>query len=169
MRQHPSNVWQEPHVEHAIGLVEHEMRDVVEFGVRLPEVIEQTAGRRDDDVDAGAEGVFLRTHADAAENRCSRDRRVYRELLELLENLCSQLSRWREDQRARGAAFLLDQLLKDGEKEGCRLAAAGLCTGEKIFAGERGWDGIVLNRRRSMEAKLLDAAEQVAVKMKRSK
>jgi hypothetical protein len=93
---------------------------------------------------------------------------VNRELLELLENLRSQLSRRREDQSACSAAPLLDELVKDGEKERCRLSAAGLRTSEKVFAGERGWNGVGLDWRRSMEAKLLDAAEEVAVKMKRS-
>ena len=41
--QHAADVGQEAHVEHAIGLVEHEVLQAAELGVRRPEVIEQPA------------------------------------------------------------------------------------------------------------------------------
>ena len=97
------DVRQEPHVEHAVGLVEHEVLEAGELRVGLPEMIEQPAGRADDHVDAAAEGVLLRPHADAAEHRGAGDRRVHGEVVQILENLRGELARRREDQRARGA------------------------------------------------------------------
>src|SRR2546427_1773412 len=41
----------------------------LELRVRLAEVVEEPARRRDDHVDRAAERVLLRTHADAAEDR----------------------------------------------------------------------------------------------------
>ena len=66
MAEHAADVRQKPHVEHAVRLVEHEILEAAELRVRLPEVIEKTARRADDDVDAAAERVLLRPHADAA-------------------------------------------------------------------------------------------------------
>ena len=43
-----------------------------ELRVRRAEMIEQPARRADDDVDAAAERVLLRAHADAAEDRGGR-------------------------------------------------------------------------------------------------
>ena len=67
--QDPADVRQEPHVEHPVRFVEDEDLEPLELRVGEAEVVEQTAGRRDEDVDAGAEGVLLRAHADAAEDR----------------------------------------------------------------------------------------------------
>ena len=69
MAQHAPDVGQESHVEHAVGFVEHEVLEAGELRVRRAEMIEQTAGRADDHVDAAAERVLLRPHADAAEDR----------------------------------------------------------------------------------------------------
>ena len=77
--QHPADVGEEAHVEHPVGLVEHEVLEAGQLRVRVPEVIEQPAGRRDDHVDAAAERVLLRAHADAAEHRRAGDRRVDRQ------------------------------------------------------------------------------------------
>jgi len=56
---------QEPHVEHAVALVEDEDLDLAEVDRALIEVIDQPAGASDDDV-GPAYGLDLRAHADAA-------------------------------------------------------------------------------------------------------
>ena len=60
---------QEPHVEHPVRFVEHQELEVGELRVRRPQMIEEPSRRRDQHVDAAAERVLLRAHADAAENR----------------------------------------------------------------------------------------------------
>ena len=56
----------EAHVEHAIGLVEHEHFEIVEGDVLALHVVEQPAGGGDDDVDAGTQCLLLRTERNAA-------------------------------------------------------------------------------------------------------
>ena len=60
------DVADEAHVEHAVGLVEDEDLDRREVDGALAEVVEQAAGRGDDDVDAATQRVGLRREADAA-------------------------------------------------------------------------------------------------------
>ena len=62
------HVVDEAHVEHAVGLVEHEDGDLVEADVALIAKVEQAAGRGDQDVDARLEGLHLVMLADAAED-----------------------------------------------------------------------------------------------------
>ena len=83
--QHAPDVGQKPHVEHPVRFVEHEELEARQLRVGRAEMIEQPARRADDDVDAAAERVFLRSHADAAEDRRRRERRVDGEVVEILE------------------------------------------------------------------------------------
>jgi hypothetical protein len=168
-RHHAADVGEEAHVEHAVGLVEHERLEPAQPGVRLLEVVEQAAGRGDEQVDAAAERLLLRPHADAAEHRGARELRELRQLLEVVEDLRGELARRREHHRA-GAAALAgrarrrQQPVRDREQEGGGLAAAGHRAGEQVAAGERGGDGLRLDRRRGRKAHRLDPAQEVGVK-----
>src|SRR2546422_3386925 len=93
-------------------------RSVLELRVRLPEVVEQPARRRDDHVDAAPERVLLRAHADAAEDRRSRERRVHGQLGEVRVDLRRQLAGGGEDQGPGEAAALRQEALHDGKEEG---------------------------------------------------
>ena len=132
------------------------------------EVIEQAARRGDDDVDAAAEGVLLRAHADAAVDRGAGQRRVHGERVEVLENLRGELARRRQHQRPRRPARLLDQPVQDRQQEGRGLAAAGLRAGEHVAARHRRGNRFGLNRRGSHEAELADSFEQIGMEAKRS-
>ena len=165
--EHALDVGKKAHVEHAVGFVEHEMFDLVELRVRLLEVIEQAARRGDDDVDARAERVLLRAHADAAEDRRAGDRRVHGDFLELFDDLRRELARRRHDERARRAA-LVARAVDGGWAAGTRRSLplpviAQASTSRPSIAGGIASD---LNRSGSGEAELFDAAEQVAVQMK---
>ena len=116
-------------------------------------------------VHAAAERVLLRPHADAAEDRGRRDRRVHGEVVEVLEDLRRQLARRREHQRARRAARLVDQLVQDRQQERRRLAAAGHRAGEHVAPVERRRDGVGLDGRRARETEVLEAFEQVGMKL----
>ncbi len=104
MLQHAADVGQKPHVEHAVGLVEDEDLEPLELRVGKPKVVEQTARRRDQDIHARAERMFLRAHADAAEDGGRGERRVDGESARVLVDLRGKLARGREDERARDAA-----------------------------------------------------------------
>ena len=62
------DVGNEAHVEHAIGFVEHEDLDLAQIHRFLLDVIEQPAGRRDQDLDAAADDRQLLLDVDAAEH-----------------------------------------------------------------------------------------------------
>ena len=49
------DVRQEAHVEHPVRLVEHEDLDLAEVDVPLADVVEQAAGRGDEDLDPAAQ------------------------------------------------------------------------------------------------------------------
>ena len=165
MTQHLLDVGQEAHVEHAVGFIEHEVLEPGELGVRLAEVVEQPARRRDDDVDAAPERVLLRPHADAAEDRRAGDRRVHREVVQVLEDLCRQLARGRQHQRAGRAARPVDQLVEDREQERRRLPAAGHGAGEHVAPLEGGRNGVFLDRGGAGKAEFLHALEEAGVKL----
>ena len=80
-RHHLENtldVGQESHVQHPVGLVEHQEFDVLESGVRRTQMVEQTAWSSDKNIDPRAHRVFLRRHAHTAINRGGGNRRVNR-------------------------------------------------------------------------------------------
>jgi hypothetical protein len=60
-----AHVGEKAHVEHAVGFVEHEVLDVIELAGAAFDVVEQTTGSGDDDVEAGAEGIHLAAITDA--------------------------------------------------------------------------------------------------------
>ena len=126
-REDPPDVGQESHVEHPVGLVEDQHLEAAEPRVRMLEVIQQPAGRGDEDVDAAPERRLLRTHADAAEDGGAADAREARELVPVLVDLRGQLARGREDERARDAARL------------GRSAAGGSAAGTRPSCRCRSW------------------------------
>ena len=166
--EHALDVGEEAHVEHPVRLVEHEHLQAAELGIRLLEVIEQPPRGRDDDVDAIPECVLLRTHADAAEHRSARQRRVHRKLLQVLLDLRGQLAGGGQHEGARGAARLSHQPVQDWQQERGGLAASRHRTGEEVPALERRRDGLLLNGRRAREAQFLGATEQIGVQLESS-
>ncbi len=151
---------QEAHVEHPVGLVEHQELEAFELRVRLAEMVQQAAGRRDDDVDAAAEGVLLRSHADAAEDGGGRDRRVHRQVVQVFDDLRRELARGREHQRAGGAAGAIDQGMEDRQEERHGLAAAGGRAREQVASVEGRGNGVRLDGGGAGETEFLDALEQ---------
>src|SRR6476620_9018963 len=98
-------------------------------------MIEQPSRRRNDDVHAASEGVFLRSVADAAEHRGAGDRRMGREILEVLEYLGCQLARGRQDERPRLSSRTVQQALQNRQQKRGGLAAARLRGGDEVMAG----------------------------------
>ena len=160
---------EEAHVEHPVGLVEHEVLDVIELHVPGSQVIEEAARRRDDDVDPAAERVLLRAHADAAIDGRRRHGRMNGERVEVFENLGRQLARRRQDQRTRRTPRLVDQVMKDWQNEGGGLPAAGDGTRDDVVPAHRRGNRLGLNRRRPDEAELLDARDQGGMKLEMRK
>src|SRR5207248_3312835 len=107
----------------------HEHLDAIETRVWRLEMIEQSAGRGDEHLDAPPERGFLRTHRDAPVDRRAADAREAREPATVLVDLRGQLARGREHERARRARTA-DRALKNRQQERGGLAAAGHRAGE---------------------------------------
>ena len=126
-------------------------------------MIEQPAGRADDHVDAAAERVLLRPHADAAVDRRRGERRVDREIVEVFDNLRRELAGRRQHERARRAARLVDQPMQDRQQERRGLAAAGHGAGEQVLSGHRQRNRIGLNRSRTRETEIFQSLQQAGM------
>lgn len=157
------DVGEESHVEHPVGFIEHEHFEVVELGVGLLEMVEEAPWCRDDDVDAAAEGVFLRPHPDTTEHCRSSDGRVCGEVGEIGVDLRGELAGGGEDEGAGHAARFSHQPVDDGEEERGGFAAPGLGAREEVLSGHGGRDGVLLDLCGAGEAEVGDAAEEISV------
>jgi hypothetical protein len=165
-REHAPDVADEAHVEHAVRLVEHEVPDLGQVHDALVDVVEQAAGRGDDDVHALAQRVDLRPRADAAEDQQGALAQVAAEVLERLAHLGSEFSGRHQHQQARGARtarvrLLLGEALQQWQREGRGLAGAGLGGREQVASVVHGRNGALLDGGRRDVAQFLDGAQQV--------
>ena len=156
----------EAHVEHAVGLVEHEDRDRVEGDEPPVDQVLQAAGCGDEHVGlAGAVGLGAERHAavhggDGEAARAS-------ERLELLGHLHRELTRRDEHERRRPTGIPADAL-DDRPGEGERLARAGRGLGEHVTAAEGGGDDELLNLKRGVDAASSERADDVCAQPERS-
>ena len=107
----PPHVGQETHVEHPVRLVEHEELDLIEFGVALPQMIEQSAGRGHDDIDALTQRVVLPAIAHAAVHDRHAQGGEAGQVANRRFDLSSQFPSRFEDQHARSPAGVADALV----------------------------------------------------------
>jgi hypothetical protein len=154
--QYPAHVGQKSHVEHPVGLVEHEELNLVQPQRPTLQMIEQTSRRGDHDVGAGAQLVVLPTVADAAKNHSGFQIGEARVIVDGGFHLRGEFARGFEDERAR-AGRVLPELRKDGQAERGGLAGAGLRTADDVASGEHERDGAELDGRRLDVTHRLDA------------
>src|SRR6476661_10509632 len=144
----------EAHVEHAIGLVEHEQLDVVELDVAtVDEVLEATGGRDDDVRVLRALGLGVDAHAAVDGGDPERPGVGQRE--HLVDDLRGELARRGEDQRRRAAVGRGDAIDERGA-EGEGLARAGRGLDEDVVAGEHVGDDGLLHGERLGDATVLE-------------
>ena len=117
---------EEAHVEHAIGLVEHEMLEVTQSS-RRSNACDRAGGpaSRRNRVDAALECVLARPHAVPPCTAAPVTGMCNRQGVEVVEHLGGELARRRQHQRPRRPARLVDQSIEDRQQERRRLAAAG--------------------------------------------
>jgi hypothetical protein len=151
-REDALDVADEAHVEHAVGFVQHQRLHGREVERALLHVVEQAAGRGDQDVERAREAVDLRLHAHTAEDHGRLHRRVLAVDAHGFLDLRGELARGREDQHADAAARLgvargdlVREPLQDGQHESGGLAGAGLRSGEQVAAAEHGGNGVFLD------------------------
>ena len=110
--EHPPDVREEAHIQHPVRLVQHQVLDAGQLGVRHPEVVEQPPGRGDQHVHSAPEGVLLRPHPDTAEDCGPGDRGVHRQIVQIFQDLGRELPRRREHQRPGDTSRPADQLVR---------------------------------------------------------
>ena len=141
------------------------MLDFVELGVRRLHVIEKSSWCRYDYVEAAAKRVLLRSHANSADDDGGGYRRVSSDRFELFHDLRRQLTCRCEDERARGAARTLDQLVEDREKKSSSLAAASRCACEDIPSGDCGRYCVSLDGSGTNKSKLFQSPEEAWIEI----
>ena len=149
------DVGHEPHVEHAVGFVQDQHAHVVEHHRFVLHVIEQPAGRRDQDLDAPAQLVDLRIHVHASVHQGAPQRHVPAVVAEALVHLDCQLARRREHERAhrmarrrRRTAGVRCKALQRRQGERGGLAGAGLRACHEVAPREHERNGLLLYRSR---------------------
>ncbi len=163
-RQDPAHRRQEAHVEHPIGLVEHEHLDRVELGVATFHVVEQASRAGDQDVDAAPQVLDLGLHSRAAEDRGDVQPQVAAVVLDAFRDLHGELAGRHQHQGARLARALgrgfLRQPLQQRQAEGGRLAGAGLGGAQHVVAGQHQRDRLGLDRGGNGVAARFERAQQ---------
>ncbi len=154
LREDALDVADEAHVEHPVGLVQHQDLDVRKIDGALLVMIEQPARRRDQDVDPAFELRDLRINADAAEHHRRSLLRVLAVDANAFLDLRGEFARRGQDQRAHRLApadyrgrRTRGQPLQDRQHESGGLAGAGLRAREQIAAREHRRYGLHLDRR----------------------
>jgi hypothetical protein len=166
-REHLLDVVDEAHVEHAIGLVEDEDLDVREVERALAVVVEEAPRRGDEDVDAAAQLVDLRLHADAAEHDHAGQLRVLAVDANAFLDLRGELARRRQDEGAdRQLAARIahggpgHEAMQERQDEAGGLAGAGLGAAHDVAAREDGGDRLGLDGSRGGVARFVHGTQQ---------
>ena len=136
---------QKAHVEHAVGLVEHEDLHLVERAGALVDEVLQAARRGDEDVAAALELVALRVVAHASHHGDARVTGAPGDGPAHVLDLLGELTRGRDDEHeralrgdaaTRAPAGHVRQVVHGGQQERRGLAGAGLGGGEHVLAVE---------------------------------
>ena len=93
------DVMDEPHIEHAIGLVQHEMRKSGKIDVALILEVEQSARRSYEYINTPLQRLYLAGGGDAAKNHGRPQRQIPPVRLNTFLNLDSQFARRCKNQR----------------------------------------------------------------------
>ena len=166
-RQHLADVVDEAHVEHPVGLVEHQDLDLRQVDRALADVIQQPAGGRHQDVHPPLELTDLRLDADAAEHHHRTEPEVLAVVAHRLLDLGGQFAGRRQHQRAdrpaatgRALRPRVVEPLQHRQREPGGLAGAGLSGAHQVAAGQHRGNRLRLDRRGLGVAAFGDRAHQ---------
>ncbi len=157
--EYPLDVVHEPHLQHLVRLVEHQAGDAAEIQRAALDVVHDAAWRADDHVRAALQAHELRCVAlPTIDGQHVESLDLRRVLLERLGDLDRELAGryehdalWRTDPNLDAA--------QDRQREGGRLAGAGLGLAEHVVAGQQHGDRGRLDRRRRFVADVRDGLE----------
>ena len=154
--QEPDDLGQEAHVDHAVGLVEHEHLHVLERDVAAADQVDQAAGGGHDHVVAAVGGLDLAVHGRAAVDGGDGAVDGLGQRRQHVADLHGQLARGHEHQGGGPARLGLGRALEEGKAEGEGLARAGLGLAADVAAGEGVADGELLDRERGGDAERVE-------------
>ena len=151
------------HVEHAVGLVEHEDLHVGEAHVVVLHEVEQAAGRSHQQVAAGVELLDLFLELGAAHDDDGALAGLCADDLDDVVDLRGELAGRRDHEGVRALALGAGDPLQRGQREGRGLARARLRGGDDVFALKHVGDGSGLDRRGVFEAEGVHPGEDLLV------
>ena len=139
--------------------IEHHILDLVEHRVLGLDVVQQTARRGHQHLDALFQLNGLRLHVHAAKNHGAAQLGVFGVQRNLLGHLVGQLTRGQQHQGAHGVtggrcgtALVLEQALQQGQRERRGLAGAGLGSAHDVLPCEDHGNGLLLDGRHGLVA-----------------
>ena len=143
----PLDVGNEAHIQHAVGFVDHQQFDAGEQEAAALGMVEQPAGRCDQDVDAAGQFGVLVAERDAADQQRDIEFLAGAVFIEILLDLGGEFAGRFEDQGAwhAGPGAALFQHGEHRKDEGSGLAGAGLGDAEYISAGQNMGNRLFLN------------------------
>jgi len=139
----PADVGQESHVEHPVGLIEDEHLEVVELEAPA-HVVEEPAGRGDDDASSFFECARLRFEPGAAVYAHARDAQRFADLFDNGVHLLGEFARGRQDEGLVPAGRAGCKTGYERERECEGFAGAGLGDGNDVVAFADDWNRLVL-------------------------
>jgi len=149
--EYSPDVRYEAHVQHAVGLVQHENLHVLQLDMALPDEVEQPARGRDQYIHAAVQALHLGILADAAVDDRRIDVQIFAVHYQVLVDLLGEFSRRSHDQRpdvsALAPAPVLCKALDYGQRESGGLPGPCLGAAEQVAACEQGRYGLHLHRR----------------------
>ena len=160
--QHRIEVLGEAHVEHLVGLVEHDELDGIEVQAAPGQVVDGPSWRRDDEVHAAPQAAQLLADRLPAVDRQHADARRPPVAMDRLGHLHRELARRHEDEPANPSVATIapGDPLDPGKREGRRLAGAGRRFGEDVATLQEWRDRLPLDRRRLLVAQLAERGDQ---------
>ena len=145
-----ADVVDEAHVEHSVGLVEHETFDLAQAQRIASDEIEQPAGRCDENVNAVKQRANLPAHRYAADRQRRPQAQVAAVRAEAVEDLAGQFARRAEHQHPASLAPRLPgigrEMMENRQSEGGGFAGPGLGNSDHVAAGHDDRDGLHLDR-----------------------
>jgi len=140
----------EAEVEHLVGLVEDEDLDRAKRQEALLDEVDQATGRGHENVDAACDILTVLVDRGAAENGRDGQRREAGISPRILRDLRGKLARRRKDEHPAGARLRPlvrgNQTIDRRQREGRRLAGAGLRNAEEVATLEDDRNGLGLDR-----------------------
>nr|GFC51041.1 hypothetical protein [Tanacetum cinerariifolium] len=144
------NIVREAHVHHLVGLVEHQVLQVLKLDVAELHVGDEAAGRGNNNVGPAGEGALLLLPVFAFAPAVNGNGRGFYKVAKaryLLVYLGGQLAGGHQHERAGGAVLGVRNLVEQRHQVGGRFAGAGLGAGNEVFARQDFGNRLLLNGR----------------------